>query len=65
MHLKEVLCLLLVCSILNFTCGQYTPDWHSLDSRPLPQWYDDAKIGIFLHWGLYSVPSLEQAWFWW
>ncbi len=29
---------------------RYTPDWNSLDSRPLPKWYDDAKFGIFIHW---------------
>ncbi|RXG56742.1 Plasma alpha-L-fucosidase [Armadillidium vulgare] len=44
--------------------GQYTPDWESLDSRPLPEWYDQAKIGIFLHWGIYSVPSFGSEWFW-
>ncbi|KAB7504784.1 hypothetical protein Anas_09662 [Armadillidium nasatum] len=44
--------------------GQYTPDWESLDSRPLPEWYDQAKIGIFLHWGLYSVPAFGGEWFW-
>jgi len=43
---------------------QYTADWDSLDSRPLPQWYDDAKFGVFMHWGLYSVPSLQSEWFW-
>lgn len=42
----------------------YEPTWESLDSRPLPQWYDDAKIGIFLHWGVYSVPSFGSEWFW-
>lgn len=42
----------------------YEPNWKSLDSRPLPQWYDDAKIGIFLHWGVYSVPSIGTEWFW-
>lgn len=31
---------------------QYTPDWDSLDTRPLPVWYDKAKFGIFIHWGL-------------
>ncbi len=31
---------------------QYTPDWPSIDSRPLPAWFDEAKIGIFLHWGV-------------
>lgn len=43
---------------------RYDPTWESLDSRPLPQWYEDAKIGIFLHWGVYSVPSFGTEWFW-
>ncbi|XP_003373634.1 plasma alpha-L-fucosidase [Trichinella spiralis] len=44
---------------------QYSPDWDSLDSRPLPKWYDNAKFGIFIHWGVYSVPSYGAAeWFW-
>jgi len=44
---------------------KYTPDWGSLDSRPLPEWYDDAKFGIFLHWGLFSVPAFHDEWYWW
>lgn len=43
---------------------QYSPTWDSLDSRPLPQWYDEAKIGIFIHWGVFSVPSFGSEWFW-
>ena len=43
---------------------RYEPNWKSLDSRPLPNWYDDSKIGIFLHWGVFSVPSYAGAWFW-
>lgn len=35
----------------------YAPTWESVSSHPLPDWYDDAKLGIFLHWGLYSVPG--------
>ncbi|HVM89944.1 MAG TPA: alpha-L-fucosidase [Puia sp.] len=35
----------------------YKADWQSLDLRPLPQWYKDAKFGIFIHWGVYSVPA--------
>lgn len=35
----------------------YTPDWASLDARPIPQWFKDAKFGIFIHWGVYSVPA--------
>lgn len=45
--------------------ARYTPDWNSLDTRPLPQWYDDAKLGIFIHWGVFSVPSFHGEWFWW
>ncbi len=35
----------------------YQPTIASLDSHPLPQWYAGAKLGIFIHWGLYSVPG--------
>ncbi|MBN1998152.1 alpha-L-fucosidase [candidate division KSB1 bacterium] len=35
----------------------YSPSWESLDSRPTPQWFIDAKFGIFIHWGVYAVPS--------
>lgn len=44
---------------------KYTPNWDSLDSRPLPKWYDEAKVGIFLHWGVYSVPTYGSEWFFW
>jgi Alpha-L-fucosidase len=43
---------------------KFTPDWSSLDARPLPSWYDDAKFGIFIHWGVFSVPSFGSEWFW-
>ncbi|XP_052789089.1 alpha-L-fucosidase-like isoform X2 [Mya arenaria] len=45
-------------------CVKYEPNWDSLDSRPLPTWYDEGKIGIFLHWGIFSVPSFGSEWFW-
>jgi alpha-L-fucosidase len=35
----------------------YEPTWESVGTHALPEWYDDAKLGIFLHWGLYSVPG--------
>jgi alpha-L-fucosidase len=41
---------------------KYQPTWDSLDKRQLPQWYDDAKIGIFIHWGVFSVPSYHSEW---
>uniref|UniRef100_A0A1I7SDU3 alpha-L-fucosidase n=1 Tax=Bursaphelenchus xylophilus TaxID=6326 RepID=A0A1I7SDU3_BURXY len=42
----------------------YTPDWDSLDSRPLPAWYDADKFGIFCHWGVFSVPAYKSEWIW-
>lgn len=40
----------------------YNATWKSLDSRPLPAWYDEAKFGIFIHWGVFSVPAYETEW---
>ncbi|XP_068189428.1 tissue alpha-L-fucosidase-like [Antennarius striatus] len=49
--------------------ARYAADWTSLDSRPLPPWFDEAKVGIFVHWGVFSVPSIGQYsewfWYWW
>ena len=39
------------------TPTHYEPTLESLNQHPLPQWYADAKLGIFVHWGLYSVPG--------
>ena len=36
---------------------RYEPTWESLDARPTPQWFRDAKFGVFVCWGLYSVPA--------
>lgn len=38
-----------------------TANLESLRARQRPQWFDDAKLGIFLHWGLYSVPAFATA----
>ncbi len=42
---------------------KYIPDWESLDTHPLPAWYDAAKVGVFIHWGVYSVPAFENEWY--
>lgn len=44
---------------------RYSPDWASLDARPLPAWFDQAKVGVFVHWGVFSVPAWGSEWFWW
>jgi len=50
--------------VVNFsiTIGQqYNASWKSLDSRPIPSWFQDAKFGIFIHWGVYSVPAWRKV----
>src|SRR5437667_678966 len=37
--------------------SRYGPTWESIDRRPSPKWYTDAKFGVFIHWGVYSVPA--------
>ena len=43
--------------------GPYRPDWATLNKYEQPQWYKDAKFGIFIHWGVYSVPAAENEWY--
>ncbi len=40
--------------------AQYQPTWKSLDTRKVPEWYTNAKFGIFIHWGVYSVPGYSE-----
>jgi len=43
--------------------GPYQPTWESLTTHPDPQWYCDAKFGIFIHWGAYAVPAFGNEWY--
>ncbi len=43
--------------------GPFRPDWESLQQYEVPDWYKDAKFGIFIHWGLYSVPAFGNEWY--
>ena len=69
MMIATVLVLTLFSLPFSVFSVTYQPTWESLDSRPLPEWYDDVKLGIMLHWGVYSVPSFSHTglaeWFWW
>lgn len=42
---------------------RFEPDWESLRQFQVPDWYQDAKFGIFIHWGLYSVPAFDNEWY--
>lgn len=52
---------LMLSSILSSQDKKYEATWESIDSRAIPEWFEDAKFGIFIHWGLYSVPSFSPT----
>ena len=48
---------------------KYSATWESINSRPTPTWFTDARFGVFIHWGVYSVPAWAPKgtyaeWYW-
>ncbi len=68
MGLAGVVCLVVLARGAT-AAAKYEATWESLDKRPMPQWWVDAKFGIFIHWGVYSVPAWSvrgqySEWYW-
>ena len=55
--MKNLTAICLLYISLYSQAQSYQPNWESLDKRPTPQWFRDSKFGIFIHWGVYSVPG--------
>ena len=49
--------LFALAALVAFADAKYEANWNSLNTRPCPQWWKDARFGIFVHWGVYSVPA--------
>lgn len=72
-----VIFILLVMNMQYMYSQNYMSNWASIDNRPVPAWFENAKFGIFIHWGVYSVPAWAPAdaeigtyakyseWYWW
>jgi len=43
--------------------GPFDKTWESLGEYQVPAWYQDAKFGIFIHWGVYAVPAFGNEWY--
>ena len=43
--------------------GPFYPEWDSLATYQVPNWFKGAKFGIFIHWGLYSLPAFGSEWY--
>src|SRR5579862_9824708 len=55
--MKKILTLIWLFASIVAVAQSYQPSWASLDTRPIPEWYRNGKFGIFIHWGVYSVPA--------
>ncbi len=55
--MKYFFTFLFSCLIYVGNSQTYQADWNSLDKRTIPEWWSEAKFGIFIHWGIYSVPA--------
>ena len=61
-----LLVLLLLVTIVNpnaYAQERYQATWESLKKYQVPDWFRDAKFGIFIHWGVYSVPAFGSEWY--
>ncbi|HEX5172409.1 MAG TPA: alpha-L-fucosidase [Cyclobacteriaceae bacterium] len=54
---------LLLTSSISGAQDRYQPTWSSLKDYQCPEWFKDAKFGIFIHWGVYSVPGFSNEWY--
>ncbi len=76
--MKKVFLIIFVFILSTSVKAQkYQANWESIDSRPIPAWFEDVKFGIFIHWGVYAVPAWAPAnadigvyakyaeWYWW
>ncbi len=48
---------------VEYKTKAYEPEWESLIQHPTPEWFKDAKFGIYFHWGVYSVPAHGNEWY--
>ena len=56
---RLIIALCLAFSAISLS-SQVLPTWESINQRGYPQWFSDAKLGIFIHWGVYSVPAFAS-----
>ena len=60
---RSIIFLYVIVVTMGFvlTTQKYRSSWESIDRRPIPTWFQDAKFGIFIHWGAYSVPAWRKV----
>ncbi|GAF05719.1 alpha-L-fucosidase [Saccharicrinis fermentans] len=65
-RMKAIIIAIIAITISTSLVAQYkyTPDWKSLNKHnAVPEWFADAKLGVYFHWGVYSVPAMVGEWY--
>lgn len=62
-HAVLLFVLILIKSKALDAQDRFQPTWESLKRHETPDWFRDAKFGIFIHWGVYSVPAFGSEWY--
>lgn len=74
---KSIFIFALFFIVISASSQKYENNWESINNRPMPEWFTNAKFGIFIHWGIYAVPAWAPAnedigvyakyseWYWW
>ncbi len=64
-QVQVVMAAALLVGYCSFANGNpcYEATWESLKNYEAPAWYEDAKFGIFIHWGPYAVPGFDSEWY--
>ena len=68
MNKQKSIALVLLLGMIIISCtnkqARYESTWSSLEQvNPVPEWFKDAKFGIYFHWGVYSVPAFGNEWY--
>ena len=62
--MKKILIFFFLFHVMQASAQErYAADWNSLKGYQVPEWFKDAKFGIFIHWGVYSVPAYIYEWY--
>jgi alpha-L-fucosidase len=61
--IQILIVFVLVVTMQAVAQDRYQATWESLKNYECPDWFRDAKFGIFIHWGVYSVPAFESEWY--
>jgi alpha-L-fucosidase len=57
--MKKLTLILLFATLTMNAQKKYEADWNSIKNYEVPEWYEDAKLGFWVHWGVYSVPAFK------